>query len=120
MKLRPDEVGELERITLKVTMVCLIPPLLLVALFALIAWFTLSSPAHGHDWYDRDCCDTRDCHPIDAARVQIVQDGYLLDGKWLYTWGENGLRPSQDGGYSTCDPYPDVKPRCLYVPRPGS
>lgn len=78
--------------------------------------------------YDPICCDERDCSPIDPSRVQLVADGWLLDGKWLVPWGKQ--IPSTDGRWHACIttsdndadqwlPHDGKGRLCLYVPPQG-
>jgi hypothetical protein len=76
-------------------------------------------------WYDRDCCDMRDCEPLPSGGT--VED---VPGKGLrvrYTSAINGLeingiipysriRPSRDGNIHPCQIPPMQSIRCLYMP----
>lgn len=74
----------------------------------------MTGKAPGHHFYSVGCCDDEDCHPIASERVNHTQAGYLVDGRWLFGFKEVKVAP--DGQFHLCDPFPEVKPRCLYVP----
>ena len=79
---------------------------------------TMAAGAQPHDlqdpnhWYDRDCCDTRDCVPVD--KTEFKPNGVTVFhtkkfGKVTVRpdkWGElaraNRLRPSKDSGFHVC------------------
>ena len=117
-----------------------------LAVFVLLVWFeaaraqehNLQDPNH---FYDRDCCDTRDCVPV--LKTEFKPDGTTL----FYTkkfgvvtikqskWGElarvKKLRPSKDSGFHVCvvtfygDHFnerggePEKFVRCVYAPGGG-
>ena len=121
--------------------------LLLIVIFLLLMLGTRVRAQAPHDlgdpnhWYDRDCCDTRDCVPV-------LKTEFLADGRTIFhtkkfgkvtvkadKWGElarvKKLRPSKDSGFHVCvvtfygdvmgerqgDPEKFV--RCIYAPGGG-
>ncbi len=82
---------------------------------AAIALVPMQRAAWPHEFYSVECCYAeQDCHPIDAKRVTPIPGGWMLDGRWAYQKSE--IKFSPDGRFHACDPVPNVKPRCLYVP----
>lgn len=47
----------------------------------------LTTPSHSHSWYDTDCCDTRDCRPLEPDEVRS-------DGAGGYIWESKVSRQS--------------------------
>ena len=84
-----------------------------------LAGVIIASPAIAHDWYDKGCCDDRDCHP-EQGRVVSTPKGYLVErlGE-LVPYGSKKIRRSQDKRFHTCEypyTYDQSTIRCLYVP----
>lgn len=89
-------------------------------------------PPHIHgvtvpDWYDRDCCDNRDCHPVDDQK-EIEAETYLDQPTFRYTprdgspsvlFPKNSTkwRPSQDERFHVC--VFQGMPLCIYIPAMG-
>lgn len=98
----------------------------------------LQDPNH---WYDRDCCDTRDCVPV--LKTEFRADGTTLfhtkkfgivtvkQGKWGELARVKKLRPSKDSGFHVCvvtfygdvmgerQGEPEKYVRCIYAPGGG-
>jgi hypothetical protein len=81
--------------------------------------------ASAHDWYDRECCDARDCEAMPTGgtvedvpgkglrvRYKSAINGYLIDGIIPYA----KIRPSRDGQIHPCQVPPLQSIRCLYMP----
>lgn len=119
---------------------------------ALVCWciaalflVVVMSAAYSHEWYDKDCCDDKDCTRVERMEFKPNGDTVVytkmfkpitLSQQW---WGlaaqqnaYNGkprLRPSKDSDYHICavqfkyltDAQPKVSHhvRCLYVPAGG-
>lgn len=49
-----------------------------VTALAVAATLALTGEARPHSWYDADCCDTRDCAPVPAARIVPEGDGWRV------------------------------------------
>lgn len=80
--------------------------------------FAFTGRPLAHDFYSIVCCDDKDCHPIDEKRVRHMGSDYLVDNKWIFSASE--VKYSPDSKYHLCDPTPDIKPRCLYIPPKNS
>jgi hypothetical protein len=89
------------------------------------ALFRLSmGDAYGHSWYDKECCDIRDCEMMAEKWLPTEGDSYVLPN------GERvpiaNVRPSLDGDFHWCRYVgttnvirPSGQPICLYVPPGG-
>lgn len=78
-------------------------------------FFLLPVEALAHSWYDKDCCDERDCRPATPEEVQVVPNGFTVRYKGMVrNFSRTEFRPSQDGRYHIC--VTPVIIRCLYVP----
>ena len=53
---------------------------ILLSFSMIITTFGFYNIAYAHDWYDKDCCDKRDCSP-DIKREKI-NNGWLLTTKF--------------------------------------
>lgn len=88
----------------------------LAALFAA----TMHTPAQSHGWYERACCDERDCEPLPLDAVTLTPQGYhvryiSMNGNAIdQVVPRARVRPSHDGGYHGCAVATLVI--CLYVP----
>jgi len=81
-------------------------------------WIAGTTAVRGHSFYDPYCCSGQDCEPIDDKRVQLVEGGYLLDGKFHIPHDQ--ARQAPDGNYHACFwPNADTL-RCFYKPMLGS
>lgn len=85
--------------------------------------FLLPSGAGAHEWYSNDCCNDRDCSPIDADLVVPMVDGWhVLSTGEVVPFGDRRVRmtPAEaDTPYHRCV-RADGTTRCLYVPDFGS
>lgn len=68
-----------------------------------------------HSWYDRWCCDERDCAPIAAEQVVVTPQGYRVQDA-IVAFGD--ARVSMDRDYHVCR-WPDGSIRCFYAPPMG-
>jgi hypothetical protein len=98
-------------------------PILAGVAAALLTYF-FASPAKSHDWYDKECCDVRDCKPLLPEQVKVVPEGYITpDGELIR---HNETRISLDQDYHWCKYQPDstkviqpyTKKKCFYIPQP--
>jgi hypothetical protein len=64
--------------------------------------------------YPVHCCGNNDCGEIDAARVRVTPDGYVIDGVHIVPF-RDALK-SPDSQYHACDVRTYV--RCFFAP-PG-
>lgn len=88
--------------------------------------------AKAHDWYEIECCDTRDCRPISGMKDGVAWSE-IQDMGTHYLWtsaisgkthkipsGDPRVRSSRDGFFHGCEVTGDIPPdshaRCLYVP----
>jgi hypothetical protein len=114
-------------------------------LFFVLLTLAVVQEVKAHEWYDRDCCDAKDCTPVTKMEFKSNGDTILytkmfepitIQEKW---WGQaaqphayNGrprIRPSMDSGFHVCavqfkyltDAEPKVfhHVRCLYAPAGG-
>lgn len=102
-----------------------------VALFLVLS-FAIDL-ARSNDWYELDCCDTKDCLPISGIRngepwSEIEDHGEYLIWRSSETGmvhkidrgGDVDIRPSRDGFYHGCEvtgeSIVDAFPRCVYEP----
>lgn len=108
----------------------------LIALMVVIAvtvalWFAtmptnaqhLHDPQHPDHWYDLDCCDLRDCRPIDESEVRITPEGYVWTnetGSYVFPHDSTSLRWSRDGQYHGCEIKSTGRKLCLYRPPFGA
>lgn len=87
--------------------------------------------AYPHSWYDRDCCDDKDCRPARPDEVVTVPGGFLVTVTMdavtethFFTKGDPKVRFSQDGRFHVCvNHYGKGTPLswyCLYVPGGGA
>ena len=88
---------------------------------AVLVYVATSWATYGHSWYDRDCCDEKDCRPSPLGEVTLVPGGYefRLNGTgkmYFYPIGDPHLRPSQDGRFHACPIHYQEIPRCIYTP----
>jgi hypothetical protein len=98
----------------------------LLALAGLVAAFVFLAPVvSSHEWYDQDCCDTKDCYelPIDAV-IEEREHG-LFYALWISPLTgdkiEGIVRPenvrwSKDGKLHGCESSYGT-PRCIYINR---
>jgi hypothetical protein len=98
------------------------------AVMAGIVFFTLlwvSTIVGAHEWYDFDCCDTRDCYPLpdDAILIELPEGAWHaewispLDGKPIKgVVAPQNVRNSQDRKVHGCQTSYG-QPRCLYIHR---
>ncbi len=49
----------------------------LLIIIAVVAWLfqNVITLAHAHDWYDKECCNERHCHPVPDNVVIDADDG---------------------------------------------
>jgi hypothetical protein len=88
--------------------------------FAVFVFLMTSWATYGHSWYDRDCCDDKDCRPSPPGEITVVPGGYefRLNGTGkvhFYGIGDAHLRLSQDGKFHACVIHYSDFPRCIYV-----
>lgn len=77
-------------------------PLRLYVLAAaiVIGWWSL---AWGHDWYPSECCDERDCRPLEPHEVEAVPGGFSVLGRFVsFGEAEQIRRRSPDGRFHGC------------------
>jgi hypothetical protein len=70
----------------------------------MIVGFLLNlSIAHGHEWYDPECCGGGDCKPVACEELQEGE----AHGRAIIRWGEHKfegsqIRPSKDAKCHVC------------------
>ena len=86
--------------------------MLMAALLILMA----AEPADAHGWYEKYCCEEKDCGP--ALGASYMPDGSLslevTPGHSISVPPGYPVRPSLDGDYHVCIMLNRV--RCVYVP----
>lgn len=102
-------------------------------IIAIVATLAVASctgqPVFAHSWYDKDCCDIRDCEPMTEDYLPVEGGMYVLpNGERVSV---DKTRPSLDGKFHWCRSIawaegqkrtlirPADKPNCLYVPNNG-
>lgn len=93
-----------------------------------LAVLLLASPAAGHEFYSKDCCDDKDCRPAADGEVRETADGYVIQSmKTTVPFNDKRIRYSPDGRFHVC-PFSAMgeisgsavtsrlDTRCLYVP----
>lgn len=85
----------------------------------------LGHPVDGAHWYDRSCCDMRDCEPVEAGAIMpepggfrvryLTSNGIIAEG--FLRFGATGIRFSRDGMEHACAI--GARALCIYLP-PGS
>lgn len=80
-------------------------------LTALWLCFVFAVPASAHDWYDSDCCNKKDCHPVQHDEVYEDKEGVWHYKK--YTFKGEGVRASKDAFFHVC--LPEYGKRCIYI-----
>lgn len=97
-------------------------------IFAFLFFLFFSFNAYAHSWYDKDCCDNRDCAPV--IKREKVKGGWVLQTKFgvaflpqkLLDNPENkivSIRQSQDLFWHACiihDETGDSFVKCVYLP----
>ena len=82
------------------------------------------TPGNSHDWYPKNCCENRDCHPVDCT--QISKDTiYYHYQNMLFSTPQHAFSP--DGKCHVCYHYQFIRerqgvkiPRCIFTPHPLS
>lgn len=95
-------------------------------ILALVFTVAATVLAYSHEWYDYDCCDTRDCYPLPGDA--IIQENSAA-GNWYAEWispktgkhikgfvAPNNVRDTQNHQIHGCETLYGT-PRCLYVHR---
>lgn len=90
-------------------------------IIALLSFLYYVSNAPAHSWYDAECCNDKDCEPMEADYLPVENGQYLLpNGERVAI---NNVRPSLDGRYHWCRIQTLIRPQhklaCLYVPSNG-
>ncbi len=83
----------------------------------------LGHPTGKDHWYDKSCCDKRDCEPVELGAIKEAPGGYVVhylasSGKEVRGFikrGSSGDRTSQDAQEHACAPTDMVV--CIYLPR---
>lgn len=83
----------------------------------------LGHPMDGDEhWYDRSCCDRRDCEPVEPGGVVLLENGDVRVRYWssagrlaerLFKKGEMGIRQSKDNRDHACEIM--GRPVCVYL-----
>lgn len=96
--------------------------LLLIAfaiLFALGCFLGFVFGAQSHEWYDHDCCNTKDCYMVQDDEV-----GESAKGEWKHfptgatfkdEIGMKRIRPSKDSHFHVCISKYSRIGYCIYI-----
>lgn len=96
----------------------MIRPFIIVMLVAFAGWAAMVN-VWAHAWYPRDCCSGTDCAPLASGRVQVTQQGYVVDGQHHVVYAKVLFSPDEQ--YHGCFPKPlQGKLGCFWAPRGGS
>jgi hypothetical protein len=86
---------------------------------------TWPTPAPGHSWYPKECCDDKDCAPVESV-TQLVPAGggmpqIIVTSKYGRAIVPQGfpVRESKDGRMHVCMRYSEfgtMEVICLFVP----
>lgn len=75
------------------------------------------------DWYDSNCCNKHDCHPVEDGTITFQQDElgapivvYTVNGVNL-VYSKTQWRVSKDERFHAC--HNGITPLCVYL-RPGA
>ncbi len=94
-----------------------------ILLVVLILSFSLTAKAHS--WYDKECCDVRDCEPLSPDRVKVTPEGYVTPDGQLVPFGQARVSADKDFHWckyqkdSTKVIHPHEKRMCFYAPAGG-
>ncbi len=83
----------------------------------------LGHPTDGSHWYDRTCCDQRDCEEVEPGAITRTDAGLMVKyrssrghvAEGLLFWSGTGIKPSRDGKEHACS-YNNGKVICAYIP----
>lgn len=85
---------------------------LIFVFIALFIWLLLSGASNAHNWYDKDCCNGKDCFPVIEIIPDTSYDKYIIEmnGKTRVIMLDheykkaikNKIRPSKDEKYHIC------------------
>jgi hypothetical protein len=87
-----------------------------IAILTMTAGAAAAHETHTGWAYPPHCCSNRDCSEIDAIRVRVTPNGYVVDGVHL-VYFRDALR-SPDSQYHACYLRAWAAPRCFFAP-PG-
>lgn len=74
----------------------------------------LMTPATAHDWYPTECCNNRDCKPVDCDTLIERPDGSVIDADGRI-YSNKDVKVSKDLECHTCVAY--GKPLCVFLSR---
>jgi len=82
----------------------------------------LGHPPGAPHWYDRGCCDLRDCEPVEPGAIRQTDKGYYVRyltsrgfvAEGFLPYGHTGIRPSRDGQEHACSTTQRIL--CIYLP----
>lgn len=83
----------------------------------------LGHPNDGSHWYDRTCCDDRDCEQLEPGAITRTPTGVKIMyrssrghiARGFLPWGAPGIKSSQDGHEHGCSYESGLTP-CVYLP----
>lgn len=90
-----------------------------------LALVALVVPAYAHDWYDYDCCDTRDCYPLPDDAIYYEMENGVWYAEWISPLtgkqvkgmvAARNVRDTRDNKVHGCETSWGP-PRCLYIHR---
>jgi hypothetical protein len=71
-----------------------------------------------HGWYDKACCQDRDCHPVACERIVATHGGFEFTdySGAVYFFTRDKMKSSQDGDCHACVHQETHTGLCLYLP----
>jgi hypothetical protein len=98
--------------------------ILFVVCTVVLIWLLVSDVAHGHGWYDLDCCHDNDCAPV--LSMEKSEQGDILTSKYGSVlispdFDPKRRRQSKDDQYHVCMRPVTIGstlmiPLCVYYP----
>lgn len=84
--------------------------IVILAVIGLVFLIAMTLIASSHEWYDKWCCDGKDCGPVEKEPPS-TKGGYLINGQ-IFPFDK--VRASKDNRWHVC--IWGGKVRCVYAP----
>lgn len=97
----------------------------LLAIVLFVGALAFAGKVKAHSWYDKECCDVRDCEPLSPDRVKVTPEGYVTPDGQLVPFGQARVSADKDFHWckyqkdSTKVIHPHEKRMCFYAPAGG-
>ena len=76
-----------------------------------------------HSWYDENCCQEKDCHPVPCEQIEKLREGWLWRDaatKQSHLFPRDRLKASHDEACHVCvSPGTTPSGICIYLPLPA-